>query len=311
MRTLNIRTTKLVCTFLVLSVLIGCGGSTNLSNKTASELFTMGKKAYDEKKYIQSIEYFQTVVYNHAGESFVDTAQHFLAMSYYGSKDYTVAAVEFNRLALNYPSSVFFETAIFMRAACFFESAPKHHGLDQSELVKALDQLEDFIIDFPESPLVEQARQYLAVGRGRIAKKYYESGLVYKRIAGYTAALKYFQVVLDEYTDSEQAPKSLFEIADINLMLRKFPEARAGFENFITLFKEHPLASKAREGISAAAFKAGVFAFDKGEMDTAKESFESFIRDFPNDGRVGAAKEYLGKIATKLTPPTEVGHAES
>ena len=311
MKKQNTRYLKIICTATVLSILVGCGGTANLANMTALELFTMGKKAYDDKKYIQAVEYFQTVVYNHGGESFVDTAQHYLAMSYFGSKDYGVAAVEFNRLALNYPSSVFFENGIFMRAVCFFETAPRHHGLDQTELLKALKQLEDFIIDFPESPLVEQARQYLALGRGRIAKKYYESGLVYKRIGGYTAAQKYFQLVLDDYTDSEQAPKSLFEIAEINLKLKKYPEARAGFDNFVTLFKEHQLAPKAIERAREAAFNSGVIAFDKGELTAAKERFELFIKDFPNDDRVGSAKEYLSKIEDKQSLLTKDGHAES
>lgn len=308
---INIQNFKLVFVALALSILIGCGGPANLTDKTALELFALGKKSYDDKKYIQAIEYFQTVVYNHGGESFVDTAQYYLAMSYYGSKDYGVAAVEFNRLALNYPSSVFFETAIFMRAACFFESAPRHYGLDQTELLKALEHLEDFIIDFPESPMIEQARQYLALGRGRIAKKYYESGLVYKRIGGYTAAQKYFQIVLDDYTDSEHAPKSLFEIAGINLKLKKYPEARAGFENFVTLFKEHPQAPDAIELAREAAFKSGVFAFDKGELAVAKERFESFIKDFPSDDRVGAAQDYLSKIDDKQSLLSKDGHAGS
>ncbi len=311
MKTCNIQLLKIIVATITLSIFTGCGGPANLADKTALELFTMGKKAYDDKKYIQAIGYLQTVVYNHGGESFVDTAQHYLAMSYFGSDDYGVAAVEFNRLALNYPSSVFFENGIFMRAVCFFETAPGHHGLDQTELLKALDQLEDFIIDFPESPLVEQAQQYLALGRGRIAKKIYESGLVYERIGGYTAAQKYFQIVLDDYTDSKQAPISLFEIAEINLKLKKYPEARTGFDNFVTLFKEHELAPKAIERSREAAFKSGVLAFNKGEFVAAKERFESFIKDFPDDDRVDSAKEYLSKIEVKQSPLTEDGHAES
>ena len=311
MKTLNIQHLKFICTALALSIILGCGGAANLANKTALELFTMGKKAYDDKKYIQSTNYFQAIVYNHGGESFVDTAQHYLAMSYFGNKDYGVAAVEFNRLALNYPSSVYFENGIFMRAVCYYETSPGHQGLDQTEMLKALGQLEDFVIDFPESPLVVQARQYLALGNGRIAKKYYESGLVYKRIGGYTAAQKYFQIVLDDYTDSEQAPKSLFEIAEINLKLNKYPEARAGFDNFVTLFSGHELARKAAGGSREAAFKNGVLAFNKGELGAAKERFEIFIKDFPDDNRVGSAKEYLSKIEDKQSHLTEDGHAES
>jgi len=306
-----IRSLALALSGLMILVFVGCGGTANVTNRSAVELFALGKKAFDDKKYLQSIEYFQTVVYNHAGVSFVDTAQYYLALSYYSNKDYAVAGVEFNRLALNYPSSVYFENAIFMRAVSFFESTPGHYGLDQSDLQKAIDQFEDFLIDFPESELVTEVRQYLAVARGRMAKKYYASAVVYKRIGAYVAAQKYFQVVIDEYTDSEYAAKSLFEFAEINLKLKKYAEAQAGFENFVNLFKENKLAPKALELAREAAFKSGVLAYDKGELTTAKVRFESFIKDYPDDNRVNAAKDYLTRIEDKQSLLTEDGHADS
>ncbi|HEX2896560.1 MAG TPA: outer membrane protein assembly factor BamD [candidate division Zixibacteria bacterium] len=304
-------------TFVVLSVGLallfasGCGGTAQTTNRTALELFALGKKAFDDKKYVLSIEYFQTIVLNHGGVSFVDTAQYFLATSYFENHDYTVAGVEFNRLALNYPSSVYFENAIFMRAVCYFEGTPKHYGLDQTELQKAIDQLEDFIIDFPESELISDARAILAQARGRLAKKYYQSAVVYKRIGAYVAAQKYFQVVIDDYTDSEFAPKALFEFAEVNLKLKKFSEAQAGFENFATIFKENKLAPKAMELAREAAFNGGVVAYDKGDFPAAKERFESFLKDYPDDRRVGAARDYLARIVDKQSLLSEDGHAGS
>ncbi len=296
---------------LVLTIVIGCGGAVNLAEKPARELFELGNNAYEKKKYLQSIECFQTIVYNHGGQSFVDTAQYHLALSYYGNKDYAVAGVEFNRLAMNYPSSVYFENAIFMRAVCFFESTPGHYGLDQSDLQLAIGQFEDFLIDFPESHLVPEVRQYLASARNRMAKKYYESAVVYKRIGAYAASQKYYQVVIDDFTESEFAPRALFEFAEINLKLKKYTEAQAGFENFVNVFKEHKLAPKASELAGEAAFKGGVLCFDKGEFDSAKEHFQSFIKDFPSNNRVGDAKNYLSRIENKQSLLTEDGHADS
>ncbi|MGH8015927.1 MAG: outer membrane protein assembly factor BamD, partial [Candidatus Zixiibacteriota bacterium] len=271
----------------------------------------LGNKAFSEKKYLAAIEYFQTVVFNHGGESFVDTAQYYLALSYYSNREYIVAGAEFNRLALNYPSSVFFENAIFMRASCFFEGTPKHYGLDQSDLETAIKQFEDFIIDFPESALVPQASEYLAVARGRLARKYYESAVVYRRIGALIAAQKYYQVVIDDFTASEFAPRALFEMAEINLKIKKYSEAQAGFANFVTLYGQHELTSKALKFSKEAAFKSGVLAFEKGELVTAKERFESFIKEFPNDNRVDDAKEYLIRIGDKQSLLSEDSHAES
>ena len=81
----------------MITQIAGCGGRVALSNQTAGQLYQAGKEKYDRKKYLSAIEYFQAVVYNHPGESVVDTAQYFLAMSYFGDKNYELSRVEFNR----------------------------------------------------------------------------------------------------------------------------------------------------------------------------------------------------------------------
>lgn len=294
-----------------LVTVIGCGGLPKLTNKTGRQLFDEGMKEYQEKHYLNATELFKTVVFNHAGESMVDTAQYYLALSYFGNKDYSIAAVEFNRLALNYPSSAFFTNAIFMRAASYYESTPGHYGLDQTDLQKSIEQFEDFLIDFPESELVPDAQAYLKAARTKMARKIYESAVVYKRIGGIAAAQKYYQIVIDDYTDTEYAPKALFEYTELNMRLKRYSEAQAGFENFVTIFTEHELAPEALKLAREAAFKSGELAFERGQLEDAKQLFESFLNDYPNDERVGAARDYLKRIEDKQSLLTEDGHADS
>ena len=109
---------------IVLCLLIGCGKRPAVANLTAHELFERGKEEYNDNDYLNALEYFQAIVYNYPGESIVDTAQYYLGLSYYGAKQYELAQVEFNRLILNYPSSVYFEHSVFMKAVSFFEGNP-------------------------------------------------------------------------------------------------------------------------------------------------------------------------------------------
>jgi outer membrane protein assembly factor BamD len=165
------------------TVLTGCGGgSASLANLSSEQLYTLAREKYDNEKYTQAIEAFQQLVYNFPGQSIVDTAQYYLAMSYFGNEAYELAAVEFNRLLINYPASAYATQAQLMRAVSTFESTPDHYGLDQSELPEAIDQLEDFIIDHPESELVQDANAYLLLARTRLAKKYYYAGVTYTRM---------------------------------------------------------------------------------------------------------------------------------
>lgn len=297
---------------LIAALLIsGCGGPQKIGNLSARELFTLAKDKYDHKKYYRAIELFQNLVYAHAGDPIVDTAQYYLGMSYFGNDEYQLAAAEFNRLLINYPSSAFAEHAQFMRAAATFQSAPKHFGLDQTELKPALDQLQDFISDRPESPYAADAKALLLTGRTRIARKVYESAMVYFRVDAYPAANIYFQKVVDDYLDTEHAPRALYMVAEGEYKMKHFDLAREKFEGFVRVFPKHEWVEKARTRSADAAFSYGVASYEARDFGKAREKFESFKAGFPNDNRVKEADNYLAKLKDTPVEQKQTGKADS
>ncbi len=288
----------------VICLFVSCGGRPVLKNLSAQELFERGKEEYNSKKYLNAIEYFQAVVYNYPGESIVDTAQYYLGLAYFGANEHELAQVEFNRLILNYPSSVYFQHAIFMKAVSFYEGTPHHYGLDQSDLQSAIKQFDDFIIDYPESELLPQAKEYLLKARTRMAKKFYNSAVVYFRMGAYEAAQIYYQKVIDDYTDTEYAPPATYYVAEMQYKQKRYEQARQGFEGFIAVFPEHELAGKANERAPESAFKSGEQAFKQGEYKLAGERLESFIEHYPDHGKVNEARFLLGRV--RQLAPAEV-----
>jgi outer membrane protein assembly factor BamD len=304
--------TILAVALLVFSATLpGCGGRRAVSELTSSELFDAGMEAYEDEDYLDAIDYFQACIYNYPGRTVVDSAQYYLGLSYFGNEEYQVAEVEFSRLVSNYPASVYFEHAVFMRAVCSFESAPDHYGLDQTELETALDRMEDFVIDFPESELVPDAQEYIRIGRNRLAKKAYRAGVVYHRMGAYKAARKYFQEVIDEYTDTQWAARATYMLAEENLKLSEFDKARQGFEDFQVVFPDHEWADEASEKAEEAAFKAAVKLYDAGELVSAREHFEQFKQRYPTSGRIDDANDYLEQITQATGGAAEVTDAES
>lgn len=277
-------------------ILSSCGAPPKLTNFSSAELYKMGKEKYDKKKYYRAIEIFQNLVYSHAGDPVVDTAQYYLGMSYYGNEEYQLAMAEFNRLLVNYPSSPFAVEAQFMRAASAYESAPKSSGLDQSELVPSLKQFEDFVTDFPESDLIPQAKEYLLKGRTRLARKTYESGIVYYRLETFDAANIYFQKVVDDYFETEYAPKATYMLAEGEFRMKHFDVARDKFAGFAKVFPKHPWVAKAQRRSAEAAFRFGLSAYELREYDKARERFETFKKTFPDDKLVKSADAYLAKL---------------
>ncbi|MCB2201858.1 outer membrane protein assembly factor BamD [bacterium] len=293
------RTAALTTIFLLaLSIItvVGCGGRQSLSNLTARELYTEGLQRYNDHKYAYAIEYFQTIVFNFPGESLVDTAQYYLALSYLGNKDYKLASVEFNRLIQNYPLSVYATHSQFMTAVCLYESAPDHYGLDQTDLKTSVKQMEDFIIDHPESELVPQVQEYIREGRQKLAHKLYSSATLYYRIRAYDAAKIYYQQVVDDYTDTEYGPDAVFYIAKCDFERKRFDDARTRFQNFVSIFPDHDLAAQARPLIADAAYLDAELAYNQKKAQEAASKFRRFIEDFPSDERVDKARQYLDQL---------------
>lgn len=307
--------TFLISTSLIiiglLPVMIGCGGSKALGEMTSAELFEMGKEKFDKGKYFRAVEYFQTVIYNYPGESIVDSAQYYLGLSYYSDEDYELAQIEFNRLILNYPSSVYFENAMLFRAVCAFKSAPEHYALDQANLEQAIIMLEDFIIDFPESDNMPEARTHLLEARTRLAQKNYKNAKVYMFMGAYSAAAVYFQIVIDDYTDTDFAPRALFGLGEALYKKKQFSEARDKFQNFITVYADHELRIKAEEMVIKAAFSDGEHAFKLAKFDEARQSFEDFIEKYPRSGKKDKVDDYLKKIKAISRDSTKVENAGS
>ncbi|MCH9032345.1 MAG: outer membrane protein assembly factor BamD [candidate division Zixibacteria bacterium] len=228
-------------------VIAACGGRSGKVALTAEDQFSRAMKQYDAGKYFESADQFQKVIYNFPGSNLIDSAQFYLALSYIGDNEYELAAVELERLVRNYPNSPFAVQSVFMRGVSLFKSTPSHYGRDQSELLVAIQVLEESLIDHPDAEMSEEAHAALAEARSRLAEKDYRSGVQYMHMSSYEAAVIYFQRVIDEYTSSSFASLSLFGIGEARFKLKRYDDAEESFESFMTVYPEHKRSAKAKK----------------------------------------------------------------
>jgi len=225
-----------------------CGSRASTSKAlTAEEQFAQAQKLFNKKKYFESAEEFQKVIYNYPGANIIDTAQYFLANSYLEDEQFELAAVEFERLIKNYPRSDFAPDSRFLTGYARYRAAPRHYGLDQSELLEAIRIMEDFVIDYPDSRLIPEANKALNEAHTRLAQKVFKSGMVYVHIRAFESALIYFQKVLDEYSDTEYAPLALLEMGKVQFKMQKLAKAAATFNTFLAQYPEHKRVKEARQ----------------------------------------------------------------
>ncbi len=297
---------------LPILVLVGCGGGPKLANLGSRELFQLGMNKYAKGKYLGAIEALQMAIFNYPGETQVDTAQYYLALSYYGNHDYVLGQVEFNRLLTNYPASAFAPNAQLMKAVCFFKGTPKHYALDQTDLVTAITQFEDFLQDHPESEAVPEAKQYLKDAQSRMARKYYESGIVYIRVRDFNAARTYFQKVVDEYTNTEYASDATYQIAETYYQQKNWDKAEEQFSNFGVVWPQHKWTAQAAKQASEASYKGGMAALKAGDTALARKRLERFVLICgPDNGKLKKVNATLQQIGNTPVVETDTTHAGS
>jgi len=240
----------IIASILTLVALFGCGTPVVRMASNADEQLALAKAEFDKKHWLTAVEGFQKVIFNFPGSNVVDTAQYYLALSYFNNDEYELAGVEFRRLMNNYPQSDYADEAQYMEALSYMKNTPDNYALDQEDMYKAIQMFRDFIIDNPDSPLIEDAKKSIVEGQQILAHKAYSNGMTYYKMYDYRAAAIYFQYVIDNYIETEYAPLALYKLAESQYKLKEYGQALEKFNNFITIYPKHKLIPKAEEFVA-------------------------------------------------------------
>ncbi|MCK4385359.1 MAG: outer membrane protein assembly factor BamD [candidate division Zixibacteria bacterium] len=225
---------------------MACGPKQTNLILDAEDQFALAKREFEKKNYDQAIIEFQKLIFNYPGAVFIDSTQYLLGMSYFNQKDYPLASVEFNKLLSSFPTSQLSDDAAFMVAFCDFEMSVKAE-LDQSHTLKAIEELQRFLDDYPASDRAKEASDLLNLCRTKLAKKAYKNGWLYFKRKQYEAALIYLKDVINGYHDTKWVAPAQFQIAEVYFKQKKFEQAKTEYQKFLENFPQDKLAKKAKE----------------------------------------------------------------
>lgn len=233
---------------IVIPVLFSCSREAAREQRPPHDQYEEAMALFEKGKFFKAQAQFQRVIYSYPGQTFIDTAQYYLAMSLYNMENYPEAVGEFRRLLTAYPVSPFADDAQFQLGMCHFEESPKY-SRDQDETHRAVDEFTEFLNRYPQSPLVGEARENLELLYGKLAKKMFKNGELYLKLNDYGPALLYFDMVRDNYPQTEWAQYALFYSGKAQMKMGRKSDALTTFQDFVMAFPDHKLAGKARENI--------------------------------------------------------------
>lgn len=234
---------------LVLTCLIFYSGCKNEKFIQPGDTIVVAyKKAmwlYRNEKYNDAITAFQTVVNAGRGTDYGRYAHFYLADSYFKNKQYLLAADAFQRFVLLFPNEDKAQLAQFNEALSYYKLSPRYR-IYQKNTHSAIEKFQLFIVEYPESDKVDEAGEYIAKMRSKLARKLYHAADMYDRLDQYEAAVKYYHNVIEQYPDTEWAERALaqeigtyIDYASKSVPWKKidrYTKAVEGYEQYIQLF---------------------------------------------------------------------------
>jgi len=224
----------------------GCGSTEQTATLTADERFEKAKALFDKEDYLDAINEFTIITLQFQGSQHAADAQFYLGDCRYKRGEYLLAAFEYGVLKRSYPASPRVPEAQYKLAMSYYQISPRP-SLDQQYTHKAIDEFQSFAEYYPSNPLAADADAKIRELNGKLARKLYEAARQYVVLERWTAALKYFDDVIDQYHDTDWAPLSFLDKVDVLISRKKFADAQTNLSRFLSRYPNSVLRGRADE----------------------------------------------------------------
>lgn len=208
-----------------LGIIVNCAGKKPVEKLPLEERFKRGQEYLEKKKYYNAQQEFQIVVLSGSHTEWGDDAQFYLAESYFKNKEFILAITEYERLTRKMKFSPYVEKSRWRICEAYVAESPSYYH-DQSNTHKALQKLQEFIDEYPDSEFRAEANKTIRDLRNKLAEKIFESALLYIKLHAYDSAIVAFKDLLSQYYDTDLADDAHVGIIRSYSLLKKVEEAK-------------------------------------------------------------------------------------
>jgi outer membrane protein assembly factor BamD len=321
----------------ILLLVIGCSDF-NKAMKAKGDVegtklkMRVAEKLYAEGDHDRTLPLLEELLSLTRGDTAFERVTYLYAMSNFGLKDYVLAGYYLENFAKTFPASRYAEQSMFLSAFCHFKQSPEFE-LDQTDTRSAIDQMELFMVRFPDSQLKDSCNTIIDVMRAKLEKKDYFNAKLYLKVREYAAAAIAFNEFLKRWPNSPYREDVLFstlvayhDLARNSIDMKKITRVEDGMRAFVAYSDAYPdtmrfdEAQRLRDDLvdirERALFNNIINERDlalssrgkeKNEhLDAGTRYFDTFARDFPQSPRLKEAerlRDELQDLRERLTRP--------
>lgn len=247
----------------LLVIITGCGGfSEVMRNDDYSEKSILAESSYVKKEYDKSIALYEQIYQRSPKGTEGEIAYFRMGMSYYYLSDYSMANYMLSNFPVRFPYSDSAETALFYSVVSAANLSPTFE-LDQTDTEKAIDEIQNFVDNYPESAYIGKCNELLNKLYQKIEKKEFEAISLYSKMEQYKAASTSASEFLIAHPISTRREDVYY------ILVRN--------SYFLAI---NSIESKKRE-----------------RVDKAIERYLNFVAEFPNTTYLKEVKSYYDKLS--------------
>lgn len=221
--------------------------ATNEEKKVAAVAY------YEKGDYIKAITLLEDIIPFYKLTTEGEKLYFIYCLANYELKDYYLSGYYFKRFIRQYPTSKNAEEALFLSSLCSVQNSPDYK-LDQTETYNALDQLQIFIDQYPNSSRIDTCNKIMDGLRAKLELKQYEHARLYYQTQNYKSAVVALNQTLQIYPESKYKEeiyyllvKSNFELATNSIESKKLDRLNDTLKSYRTFVAAFPESSKLNE----------------------------------------------------------------
>ncbi len=165
--------------------MVSCGEYPLLQKTSDFEYkYEAAKAYYMEGKYSKASTLLYDLLSILKGTAYGEESLYLLAMSEYCGKNYDMAHKDFKKYYQSYPKGTFVEQARYHSALALYKQTPDPR-LDQTSTLEAMGEFQNFLDQYPYTPLKPQAQEIIFALQDKLVEKECMSAKLYYDLGSY------------------------------------------------------------------------------------------------------------------------------
>ncbi|MDC3051300.1 outer membrane protein assembly factor BamD [Bacteroidota bacterium] len=217
-----------------------------INSKEIAPKLKAAQKYYDDGEYRRANRLYEQIIPSYRGKPQAQRLIYFFANSHYELGNYYLAAYQFESFVKSFPKSEKLDEANFMIAKCYYMLSP-NYSLDQENTNEAMEKLQIFIDNYPNSIYSTEANNYIRELQIKLEKKDFEISKQYYTIRDYKAAISSLDNFISNFPGTPYRENALYykfisqyEIATNSVPSKRLERLEGAKDTYEAILRYYP-----------------------------------------------------------------------